>query len=80
MPCKDDLTIENTKIAVSAVNHGISGKDSLTITNATINVVSGGDALRSTNDSDATLGYVTVTDSTLTLNAGEDGIQAETES
>ena len=76
--CKDDLTIENTKIAVNAVNHGINGKDSLTITNATVDVVSGGDALRSTNDSDATLGYVTVTDSTLTLNAGEDGIQAET--
>lgn len=76
--CKDDLTIENTKIAVNAVNHGISGKDSLTITNGTIDVVSGGDALRSTNGNDATLGYVTVTDSTLTLNAGEDGIQAET--
>ncbi len=39
-------------------------------------MVSGGDTLRSTNDSDATLGYVTVTDSTPTLNAGEDGIQA----
>ena len=47
------------------MNHGINGKDSLTITNATINWSGGGDTLRSTNDSDATLGYVTVTDSTL---------------
>lgn len=41
-------------------------------------MVCGGDAIRSTNDTDGTLGWVSVSASTLNLTAGEDGIQAET--
>lgn len=75
---KDTLFIQKASVTVTAVNHGITGKDSLTIKDADITVTSGGDALRSTNDSDPTLGYLVITGSALKLTAGEDGIQAET--
>lgn len=75
---KDTLKIEDACITVTAKNHGINGKDYCVIKNADIKVTSGGDALRSTNDSDTTLGYVAIENSTLDLTSGEDGIQAET--
>ena len=75
---KDTLLIEKATVTVTAANHGINGKDSLTVKNAAVTVTGGGDALRSTNDSDSTLGYIVIADSTLNLTAGEDGIQAET--
>ncbi len=75
---KDALRIENAKVSVTAVNNGINGKDSCVIKNAEITVSAVGDAIRSTNDSDSTLGYIIVSDSVLDLTAGEDGIQAET--
>lgn len=75
---KDTLFIQKASVTVTAVNHAINGKDSLTIKDADITVTSGGDALRSTNDSDPTLGYLVITGSALKLTAGEDGIQAET--
>lgn len=75
---KDTLQIYDGTISVTAVNHGINGKDSNTIGSASVTVTCGGDAVRSTNDTDAALGWVGVSNSTLELNAGEDGIQAET--
>lgn len=75
---KDTLKIINTNVIVSSVGNGINGKDSLTIQNSTVSVTAGKDALRSTNDTDATLGYATFTDSNITLVAGNDGVQAET--
>lgn len=75
---KDTLQIYDGSISVTAVDNGINGKDSNTIDGASITVVCGGDAIRSTNDTDETLGWVSVSNSTLDLTAGEDGIQAET--
>lgn len=75
---KDTLKIDSATIVVTAKNHGINGKDSLTIRAAKITVTSGGDALRSTNDSDPALGFIVIVDSDLILTSGEDGVQAET--
>lgn len=75
---KDALAIVSAALSVEAVNHGITGKDSLTAENAIVTVVSGGDAIRSTNDSDSSLGWIRLTDCTLDLTSGEDGVQAET--
>ncbi len=75
---KDTLKIINTNVTVTAVGNGINGKDSLTIQNSTVTVTAGKDALRSTNDTDETLGYATFTDSNITLTAGNDGVQTET--
>ena len=75
---KDTLKIEGTAVNVTAANHGINGKDCLVLKQANVTVTSGGDALRSTNDSDSALGCILIGASVLTLTAGEDGIQAET--
>lgn len=75
---KDTLQIRDGTLTVSAVNNGINGKDSNTIEGALITVFCGGDAIRSTNDTDAALGWVRISNATLELTAGEDGIQAET--
>jgi len=75
---KDTLQIYDGAISVTAVNNGINGKDSNTIDSASVTVSCGGDAIRSTNDTDETLGWVSVSNSMLNLTAGEDGIQAET--
>ncbi|MCD8358875.1 MAG: carbohydrate-binding domain-containing protein [Oscillospiraceae bacterium] len=76
---KDTLEIYDLTLTVNAVNHGINGKDSALVDSASVTVVCGGDALRSTNDTDSSLGWLAVTASTLELTAGEDGIQAETD-
>lgn len=73
---KDTLKIELSSVTVTAVNHGINGKDCCEIKNAAIKITSGKDALRSTNDSDSTLGYIVISDSSLDITSGEDGIQA----
>lgn len=75
---KDILRIENASIKVTAAANGINGKDGCVIKNANIGVTSGDDGLRSTNDTDESLGYIIAADSTLEITAGEDGIQAET--
>ena len=75
---KDTLTVSDASITVNAKNHGINGKDSASINNATIKVISGGDSIRSTNDTDATLGYININSSNITLQSGEDAIQAQT--
>lgn len=75
---KDTLQIYDGNLSVTAANHGINGKDSNAIDSASVSVTCGGDAIRSTNDSDDTLGWVSVSNSTLNLDAGEDGIQGET--
>ena len=75
---KDTLKIKNCTVNVTAKNHGINGKDCLALKSAEITVKSGGDSLRSTNDSDSTLGYIITDDSTVNLTATEDGVQAYT--
>lgn len=75
---KDTLAIYDLTLEVTAANHGINGKDSNTIDSASVTVNCGGDAIRSTNDADASLGWVSVSNASLNLTAGEDGIQGET--
>ena len=75
---KDTLRVETATVQVTAKNHGINGKDALVVKGAVVTVDCGGDALRSSNDSDKKCGYVALSDATLSLTAGEDGVQAET--
>ena len=76
---KDTLYIKDATIEVDAKNHGINGKDNCTIENAEIIITSGGDGIRSTNDTDETLGWIKISDSNIKINSAEDGIQAETD-
>lgn len=76
---KDTLEIINTTVDVTAKNNGINGKDSLLIQNSTVRVEAGGDALRSTQDNDPSLGWISFADSNIYLTAhGGDAVQAET--
>lgn len=75
---KDTLNIADAKITVTAKNNGINGKDYLAAKNAEINVTSGGDGLRSTNDTDTTLGYISLENTAVNITSAEDGMQAET--
>ena len=75
---KDTLKIEDASVTVTTANHGVNGKDCLVLKQADVTVTSGGDALRSTNDSDTALGCILIGASAISLTAGEDGIQAET--
>lgn len=74
---KTTLTIENLSIAVSATEHGITGKEALNLKSTAFNVISGRDALRA-NSIDASLGTVTLSGSKGNITSGEDGVQAET--
>lgn len=74
-------------LSVQAVNNGINGKDSNTIDSASITVTCGGDAIRSTNDTDGTLGCsddavhsngdVTVSGGVYTISTGDDAFHAD---
>ena len=74
--CSNDLVIRDGNIRVEAVNTGIKGKDSLTVSGGRISVLSGGDGLGSDGTDDGT-GTVTVIDGTLDIVSYDDGIQAE---
>ncbi len=76
---KDTLTVRGAEIEVYANGNGINGKDSFFAANATFNVTaSGGDALRSTQENDPSLGWITLNNCTSTLISANDGIQSET--
>ncbi|MDD6800477.1 MAG: carbohydrate-binding domain-containing protein [Firmicutes bacterium] len=75
---KDTLQIESSQIVVNSKNHGINGKDYLAAKDASISVNCGGDALRSTGNSEGTLGYIVLENCSLSFESGEDGIHANT--
>lgn len=57
---KDGLIIDNAVIDVTAIDEGIRGKDYLVVKEDDITVKSGGDVLKSDNEDNATLGYVSM--------------------
>lgn len=78
------ITVAEVKLNINAVNDGLSCDDELNITGGTLNITAGGDAVKASPDTGDTenpdttsLGNVTISDGTLTLNATEDGIQAD---
>ena len=75
---KDDLKITGGTINAASVGSAICGKDSVRIADGTINVTSGGDGIKSTNDSDASKGYVYIGGGKISVTSETDGIQAQT--
>lgn len=78
------ITVAEVKLNINAVNDGLSCDDELNITGGTLNITAGGDAVKASPDTGDTenpdttsLGNVTISGGTLTLNATEDGIQAD---
>jgi hypothetical protein len=75
---KDDLVITAKDLSVNAKNVGLSGKDSVSFSEAAVSITAGSDGVRSDNDTDAAKGFVSAADSTLSIVSGNDGIQAAT--
>lgn len=78
------ITVAEVKLSINAVNDGLSCDDELKITGGTLSITAGGDAVKASPDTGDTenpdttsLGNVTISGGTLTLNATEDGIQAD---
>lgn len=78
------ITVAEVKLNINAVNDGLSCDDELTIAGGTLHITAGGDAVKASPDTGDTenpdttsLGNVTISGGTLTLNATEDGIQAD---
>lgn len=77
--CKDDLKIMNGTITVTAKNHGIRGNDSVAVKSGTIRITAAeGDGMKSTKKETAEKGYVYVENAAISIEAGDDGIQAAT--
>ena len=76
---KDDLILISGTYHIDAPGDGIKGKDSVAIRdgNYTIATVAG-DAIQSNNDTDSEKGTIALDGGTYSIEAGRDGIQAET--
>lgn len=78
------ITVAEVKLNINAADDGLSCDDELNITGGTLHITAGGDAVKASPDTGDTenpdttsLGNVTISGGTLTLNATEDGIQAD---
>jgi len=75
---KDDLVITGLTLNVNAASTALDGKDCVMMHGVTAAITAGSNGVRSDNAEDAHRGYVYIQDSTLTIKAGSDGLQAET--
>jgi len=71
----DSIKIVCGTVNVASGDRGIRGKEFIAIKDGTVTVNSVGDALRTTIDDDATLGYAVIEGGNLTLKTGSEGIQ-----
>lgn len=78
------ITVAEGKLNINAANDGLSCDDELSIAGGTLHITAGGDAVKASPDTGDTenpdttsLGNVTISGGTLTLNATEDGVQAD---
>lgn len=77
--CKDDLKIMSGTITVISQNHGIRGNDSVVIKDGTIRITAAeGDGIKSTKEEHAEKGYIYIEGGDITIDSGDDGIQAVT--
>lgn len=84
---KDDLVILGGDITVTAANHALRGKDSLVVEGGTLDLTArDGDGMKSDGDDneasadiDWTRGYIYVSGGAITIEAGDDGLQAFTD-
>jgi len=73
----DGLVISGANISIQSVDDGIRGKDYLVIKDTVLEVVSGGDGLKSDNDDAEKPGQIQISDSTLAIDSVGDAISAE---
>ena len=75
--CKNDLSINNVKLTVNAVNNALKGNDSVTIKGDAEVLVQGAEDAIKADSLDEGKGYVTVTENAkVTVYCDDDGLQA----
>lgn len=73
---KDDLVLVGGSYEINAACKGLSGKDSVRIADADIDIISGKDAIHSENPDDLTLGFVYIESGIFNICAEGDGLSA----
>jgi hypothetical protein len=77
---KDGLVIAAGTITVDAADQGIRGRDYVVLDGGSVTVTArAGDGVRSNEDGDAALGYVSITGGTLNVTSAGDGVDAATD-
>lgn len=76
--CTKDLKIKNGNISVTALGHGIKGKNSVTVSGGTVTVTSGKDGITSDETENQEKGFVTIEDGEIIITSAGDGVSAET--
>lgn len=74
--CKDDLVITGGSYEVNSAYHGLDANDSLRLTDATLNIDAGKDAVHCENNDDASKGFVYMLSGSIKAEAEGDGISA----
>ena len=73
---KDGIRIVDATVTTSAKKHGVAANDFVNVTGATLNLTADEDGIHSDNEDDVLLGNVYLTNTNITVNAGDDGINA----
>lgn len=76
--CTKDLKIKNGNISVTALGHGIKGKNSVTVSGGTVTVTSGKDGITSDETENEEKGFVIIEDGEIIITSAGDGVSAET--
>ena len=73
---KDGIRIVDATVTTTAKKHGIAANDFVNVSGATLNLTADEDGIHSDNDDDVLLGNIYLVNTTITVNAGDDGINA----
>lgn len=73
---KDGIRIVDATVTTTAKKHGVAANDFINVTGATLNLTADEDGIHSDNEDDVLLGNVYLTNTNITVNAGDDGINA----
>lgn len=76
--CTKDLKIKNGNVSVTALGHGIKGKNSVTVSGGTVTVTSGKDGITSDETENEEKGFVTIENGEIIITSVGDGVSAET--
>jgi len=73
---KDGIRIVDATITTTAKKHGVAANDFVNVKGATLNLSADEDGIHSDNEDDVLLGNIYLTNTNITVNAGDDGINA----
>ena len=73
---KDGIRIVDATVTTTAKKHGVAANDFVNVSGATLNLSADEDGIHSDNEDDVLLGNVYLTNTNITVNAGDDGINA----